>query len=72
MCNKNLFRYAEDKLDGTCPIFGAMIKPANTDMIDDIIQKLGYAKFACKVTSNMDETEDAQEDEIKLIMLLMN
>ena len=26
MCNKDLFKYDEEKLYGKCPIFGAMIK----------------------------------------------
>lgn len=41
MCNKGLFRYDEDKLFGTCPIFGAMLKPASNDSIAEITEKLG-------------------------------
>lgn len=71
MCNKGLFRYDEEKLFGTSPIFGAMIKPANKEAIAEIIEKLGQAKFACKVRSSLEDAEE-EDDSEKLIMILMN
>ena len=55
MCNKDLFRYNEETLYGTCPIFGAMIRPATNEAIPIITNKLGEAKFACLIRSSLED-----------------
>ena len=63
MCNRDLFRYNEENLFGTCPVFGAMIKPANNDVISVIAEKLGKANFACKVRSSVEDGAEPGADE---------
>jgi len=63
MCNKGLYNYSTDKLDGTHQLFGAMLKPANKDAAKEIVEKLGAAKYACKIKGgDDDEEEDAGEE----------
>lgn len=63
MCNKDLFRYNEENLFGTCPIFGAMIKASSNDVIPVIAEKLGKANFACKVRSSVEDGAEPGDNE---------
>lgn len=54
-----------------------MIKPANTGALNEIVEKLGQAKFACCIKGGEEEPEDGEEakegeDTNKLIGLYMN
>lgn len=69
MCNPDLFRYAEEKLYSTCPVFGAMIKPASSEAAMQIVEQLGKAGFACRVRRGVAEDEEAGGE---LVMLMMN
>ena len=59
MCNKDLFDYNDRGLFGTCPIFGAMIKPASTDAVSQITKTLGESGFACMIRSDKEEEEES-------------
>jgi hypothetical protein len=54
MCNRGLFSYDEENLYGSCPLFGAMIKPKPVaqETIVEIAEKLGKAGFACQPRSD--------------------
>jgi hypothetical protein len=68
MCN-NLFQYEEEKLCSTCPVFGAMIKPASSEAVGQIVEQLGKAGFACRVRGGLGEDEEPGNE---LVMLMMN
>ncbi len=73
MCNKDIYRYNEDNLYGSFPVFGAMIRPKNQQDIAFIAEKLGNAQFACMVRNNTENDEDGHQTNCeKLIMLMMN
>ena len=63
MCNKGLYNYSQDKLDGTHQVFGAVIRPANKAALKEIAEKLGAAKFACKIKGGEEEEEGPQEED---------
>lgn len=72
MCNKDLFRYNEENLFGTCPVFGAMIKASSNDVISSIADKLGKANFACKVRSSVEDGAEPGDNESMFVMIVMN
>ena len=45
-----------------------MVKPASPEVIDEIAQKLGAAKFACKIS----KAKEGEEDAVDLVMIMMN
>jgi len=61
MCNRGLFTYDEEKLYGSWPVFGAMIKPVTEEATTEIAEKLGKAGFACQARSDRET-----------VMLMMN
>ena len=68
MCNKGRYNYTQNKLDGTYQLFGGMIKPASPEVINEIAQKLGEAKFACKIN----KAKEGEEEAVDLVMIVMN
>jgi len=75
MCNKGLYNYATDKLAETHQIFGAMIRPANAGVVQEIADKLGAGKFACVIRSDKDDEEEepsSADAPASCIMLFLN
>lgn len=77
MCNKGLYNYSKDSIDGTHQLFGAMIKPKSNEAIEEIADKLAKAGFACKVkvnnsVSGSDQEEGEAQDQEKLVIIYMN
>ena len=62
MCNAGLYNYSNDKLNGTHQVFGVMIRPVNLDALNDIVDKLIAAKFACTIKGGEEEEEEEAVD----------
>lgn len=62
MCNKDLYDYSKTKVSGTHQLFGAIIKPKSNEVVDELLEKLAKANFACRVKVNNADSGDDEEE----------